>query len=896
MISFNLAGMWRCSIPGQLVLVRLPGTLDENGVGFPDDPKKQWRAEELRRAGLLEPDSPIITRLTRKYTYEGEAVFSRVIDWERPMGKRLFVQVGRARKLSLSVNGRQAPLYRPASLSTPYCFEVTGLMTGHDRLTFTSDNSYPGWPRESIVYSSAASDETQTNWNGLLGPMLLTEQPQTFLSDVRVYPAADEPRAVIEIDAPDGWRGVLRLNSEAFLKEVSVSVDVPPGKREITVPIPIDPAAKRWDLDQGALYSLSVSGEGLNTSRASFGIRRFEAVDGCLTLNGRRVFLRGETDCAVYPETGHCPTDVESWRDILGRYRAYGVNFVRFHSHCPPEAAFFAADEMGMLLQPELSNWDPAHAFSDAEARAYYRTELNAILRRLANHPSFVMLSLGNELGADEEAHSFMDALLDTARADDPTRLYADGSNTHYGERGENRASGFYTAMRYRDQGMRATCDGMTGWLNNEYPNTLHSYDGAVRALRRQSGQPIFSFEVGQYETLPDFSELDAFRGVTCPDNLRWARDKAQAKGLLARWDLMARAVGECGLRCYQAEVEAALRTDGYSGIVLLGLKDFPGQGTALTGMMNAHLKPKPWAFALPERFAAFFRDTLPLALLERFTYPAGETVRVRVLIANYGKSALTGDVTWSLTGGATALQGTLSGVCAPAGGLKDAGQLTLIPVIAGRAARLDLRLSFCGASNSYPLWIYEDTAPVCPASVAECRTLDERARRTLDEGGTVYLAPDSTKEALPHSIRAQFSPDFWSVRTFPHQDGGMGQLIDAGHPIFRDFPTASHNDWQWWPMANGRAMLLPRKLKCIVEEVDSFATMRSMARLFEARCGKGRVLVSSYGLHRLQEYPEARALQRSIYEYLDAHSAPPEQEISIELLEYLTGSPHKKQ
>ena len=170
---------------------------------------------------------------------------------------------------------------------------------------------------------------------------------------------------------------------------------------------------------------------------------------------------------------------------------------------------------------------------------------------------------------------------------------------------------------------------------------------------------------------------------------------------------------------------------------------------------------------------------------------------------------------------------------------------------------------------------------PHCPESVLECRTFDEKAERALRDGGIVYLAPDSTEEALPNSLKAQFSPDFWSVCTFPHQAGGMGQLIDDRHPLFANFPTESYNNWQWWPMANTRAMILPDRIDCIIAEMDSYAFLRPMARLFECRCGGGRLLVSSLGLHQLTQYPEARALQQAIYQYLPSDRFRPEQTLS---------------
>ena len=169
------------------------------------------------------------------------------------------------------------------------------------------------------------------------------------------------------------------------------------------------------------------------------------------------------------------------------------------------------------------------------------------------------------------------------------------------------------------------------------------------------------------------------------------------------------------------------------------------------------------------------------------------------------------------------------------------------------------------------------------PPCVHECRTLDDEALAVLEAGGTVYLSRDSTKEALPHAIQAQFSPDFWSVGTFPKQEGGMGQLIDAEHPIFDHFLTEPHTNWQWWPMASQRAMILPRRMKTIITEMDSYAYLRPMAKLIECRCRGGRLLISSMGLQHLMAYPEARALQQGIYRWLAEDAEGQCQEMTAE-------------
>lgn len=878
----DLSGIWKCEIPGQRAALRLPGTLDESGIGFPDDPGKQWKADEVRRIHFYRDGDPIVTRLTRKHTFEGQAIISRTVDWNMPEGQRIFVDVERSRKLLLKVNGQEAPLSAPASLSTPYRFEVTGLVTGHDEFVFLPDNSYPGWPRNAIVYSSAASDETQTNWNGLLGYVRLRTERQTFISNVRVYPHGQALDVCVELDSADPWHGILHVSSSTLENSASFPVDILPGKREIWFrSLTIKPEAPKWDIEEGNLHVLTVSCIGLETFSASFGLRNFSVENGCFILNGRRIFLRSEANCAVFPETGYPPMNVDAWKEILLKYRAYGVNCMRFHSHCPPEAAFAAADELGMLMQPELSHWDPAHAFATDEAKRYYETELQAILQHLANHPSFVMLTFGNELQADAAGHAFMDSMLSEAREYDSPRLYANGSNVHYGAIGADPASDFYTAMMYNDRDMRATCDGPKGWLNQEYPNTRRNYDETMAVLRQKTDQPVFSFEVGQYEVLPDFDEIYQYHGVTSPENLKHIQRKVHNKGLETDWQRMVEATGESALLCYRAEVEAALRTEEYSGISLLGLQDFPGQGTALVGMMNAHLTKKPYDFARPERFAAFFRDTLPLVLLEKYTYTTGETLTARVKMANYGKRDLSGSLTWDLQGEIFHRHGILPDTAVPAGHLTELGKIYVPLDNITKPQKLTLIVSFCGIKNSYPIWVYSDVQPVCPDGVYECRSLDEKAEQTLHNGGIVYLAPDSTEEALPHSIKAQFSPDFWSVCTFPQQAGGMGQLINASHPIFRSFPTEAYNTWQWWPMANQRAMILPARIDAIITEMDSYAFLRPMAKLFECQCGKGRLLASSLGLHQLTRHPEARALQQAIYTYLASDHFQPKQRLS---------------
>lgn len=888
---YDLSGMWTARLEnGTACPIHLPGTLDENGIGEKDEGKNQWHPDiTLGNLGLqAKADHVIATRYTRKVTWEGPVELTRKIPGDIPEGERVFLEAERARVLKLFIDGREIPHFRKPCLNTPQIFEVTGLWEKGGNICLTADNRYPGLPKKAILNSSAATDETQTNWNGILGYLRLRTERAVFVERIGVYPQGDRLKIQAELNSDREWRGRVTVRSEALEKTETMEVTLHKGRNPILFPLlALAQDIRRWDEEEGNLYSLSVELSGGEKKAVSFGIRTFGKNEkGRLTLNGRTIFLRSEANCAVFPETGHPPMDRESWEKILSTYRSYGVNCVRFHSWCPPRAAFEAADHMGMMMQPELSHWAPGDAFESEESFRYYQGELEETLAMLADHPSFVMMTFGNELAASELGHSRMSSLLELARSLDDTRMYAEASNPHYGQEGCEQKSDFYTAQQYCEYPLRATFANMEGYLNHSYPGAQRDYSVSMEELRKSYSGPVFSFEVGQYEVLPDFGELEEFHGVCLPENLRLIRKRVEESGLWPEWRRYVEATGELSRIGYREEIEAALRTEQMSGISLLGLQDFPGQGTALVGMMNSHMEPKPYPFARPEAFRRFFTDQLPLALLEKYTYDNTETMKAPIRIANYGKKELRGKLCCQLSGEGFCRKMELPEKAYPPGALTDAGQVEFSLDGLDRPVRLDLKLSIGEIENSYPIWVYPQVSPACPEGIYETGCLDERASEILRTGGKVYLSPKSSKEALPRSVQAQFTTDFWSVGTFDGQEGCMGQLIDDSHPLFREFPTEFHTNWQWWPMAVQRAVILPRQCRTMVGEMDSYAFLRPMAQLLEFRCGKGSVLFSSMGLQDLQQYPEARALLEAIYRYMDSDEFLPEQELSREELE----------
>ena len=952
-----LNGKWHVVLEdGTTGQMDLPGTLDENGIGHRDVGANQWHPDAVlgNAAGEIDKDAPIATRFTRRHTYEGEARISRKITVPDYGTDRLFVLAERARALRLLVDGEACSVFRQGTLSTPYIFELTGAAPGEHEFTFLSDNSYPGMPKAAIYYSSAATDETQTNWNGILGECSMYTRPQNFIDSLRVYPRAvkkeEKNKAggyVLDVcvELAPGAKKVYKdakiiLQSEALaageledtqtlteiisysgegLAEAGTDKEENPKTMEIWFrDLPLRENVKLWDEDEGNLYEMAVTldngmsaedkGGSTAECRTRFGIRSFgDNGSGRLALNGRAIFLRGEANCAEYPETGHPPMTIPEWKEMLLKYRSYGINFVRFHSHCEPEAAFAAADELGMLLQPELSHWDPRDAFGTEESYRYYRAELVDLLKTYANHPSFVMLTLGNELQAQDEGRERMRELVRTAKRMDPTRLYANGSNAFYGEEGCDPESDFYTSQSCKDVVIRGTFSGMRGYLNENYPSADRTYDEAMAEIRKEYQKPVFSFEVGQFEVLPDFEELESFHGISDPVNLKLIKKRVEERGLLPTWEKYVEATGELSRLAYREEIEAAMRTRELSGISLLGLQDFPGQGTALVGMMNSHLEPKPYDFARPERFREFFQECRILVKLPHYTYEAGERLIAEVEAANFGKRNIEGVFCWTLAGKKSVSE---NGNCEPAeikskntviatgedteiticrpGSYTEVGSLDIPLDFVEKNTALTLKVRIGDSISAYPIWVYRKTTPVCPENVYETRAFDVKTREILQNGGRVYLSPDADKESLPNSIKTQFTTDFWSVGTFADQEGGMGQLIDTEHPIFKEFPTDFHTDWQWWIMATKRAVILPHPMKTIITEMDSYAFLRPMAQMIEFRCLKGKVLLSTMELHKSQQYPEVRALQASIYTYLSGENFEPAEEITEEELSML--------
>lgn len=867
--------------------IQLPGTLDEHRLG----PKEEVATR----------------RLTRSHLYEGPARYERSVhipeDWR---GKSIFFKMERTRETELWIDGIKVGSSN--SLSTPQVYDLSEyLEPGTHVIAVVVDNRSGIMAWNSIRNSHMASDNTQTNWNGILGAIELFATAPVRIKRVRLYPQGKgkvQGKAVLRKPSGGVAAGKISLNvcdlagiKRYEIDDILFSMEGDTRETEVEFSIDAGEALRWWDEFDPALYTVHLTLEGSYGDRpvtdeqyAALGIRTFRVSGTQFEVNGKKTFLRGKHDGCVFPMTGYAPMDVDAWLNVFETAKAYGINHYRFHSWCPPEAAFEAADRVGIYLQPELPFWDPRTAFENDEEWKYFSREASRILEVYGNHPSFVMFAWGNELSGSLER---MEALVEEARQSDPSKLYAIGSNNFFGKAQAPLNSDYWTTFwtegtwnvkkaGYGGKHVRgATPHPTRGFINNSPPSSRKDYREEIRDVPI----PVIGHEVGQFQIHPNFQEIDKYEGVLEPGFLIRFRERAAESGLLPQADDFQAASGRLACLCYREEIEAALRTPGMAGFQLLDMQDFPGQGGAFVGILDAFMDSK--GIVAPEEWRRFCSEVVPLARLQRYVWTEGERFLAQVEVANYGPTSLdNATITWSImdSSGRSIERGGFSNAQIPQGALWSAGNLEFqIPQVAG-SEKWSLLIMIEGTpyGNDYPLWVYPDRVEVpIPASVVVADSLDERTRKELQDGRNVLLIP-AAHASFGNGPVGTFIPDFWCYPMFKKYDppGTLGILCDPAHPALSNFATAPHAEWQWWHlMRNSRAVVLDDAgsgYRPIVQVIDNVARQHKLGILFEAKVGNGKLLICSIDLWSGQDRAEVKQFLSSLLDYCSSDRFAP--------------------
>ena len=851
----DLSGLWRFQLdpmgfgktPGsELYLskltetITLPGSMDEGGKG-------------------IQNIVAHVDRLSRKFEYCGQAWYQREVvipeDWK---GKEVILSLERCHwETAVFVDGE--PVATDERLSTPNRFILTKQLTpGLHTLTLCVDNRLK-YPMDQWTHGT--TEYTQTNWNGVAGRMELIAKPACYIEKMDIYPDTETGKVKVSLalhTAGDPVKGTLTLHiREKGGKEVCRAV-VPvalSGAGMIEHELILGKGMKLWDEFSPALYDLTATldteaGEDLRSS--VFGMRHVEQGRHHVRLNGRDIHLRGVLDCCVFPITGYPATDVKEWKRIMGTVKDYGMNHIRFHSWCPPEAAFDAADELGLYLQVELPMWIKDVGRYPAR-RDFFEKEMYAILDEYGNHPSFILYCNGNE---NEGDFAVLEDLVKKGQAYDPRHLYsASTARTHV------KADQYYASHVAANVG-----DKNRRWITVYEGKPSTDWD-----LCEESAidVPVIAHETGQRCMYPNFEEMKKYTGVLEPRNFKVFQDRLARNGMLHQADEFFRATGAHTVLQYKEVNEALLRTSTSGGFQLLGLSDFPGQGSAFVGILDAFWESK--GLVTPEKFRESCAPVVLLARLPKRTYTNNETFTAKLGIYQFGPEAIRkGQLAWQLEGEAGDIVGSgkishkeipfstvdsLGVVNIPLDKVTAAGKYTLKARIAG------------GVCNEWDIWVYPAVKQPASEGYTYVRQW-EKAKELLLKGENVLLVPDSCA-----GRKAHFASHFWNPIMFNWKPMIVGTCIDHQHPAFRDFPTSYYADWQWWDILNyATAVDLTdmRTLTPVIQSIDTYEVNRKLGISFEANVAGGKLFVLCVDPEKdMEKRPAMQQLLTSVRNYV---------------------------
>ena len=667
-----------------------------------------------------------------------------------------------------------------------------------------------------------------------------------------------------------------------------------------------------WDEYHQPVYLLNIklsnNHKVLDARKVTFGMRKFATRGTNFTINNRATILRGKHDACVFPLTGCPPMDTEGWIHVFRIAKSYGINHYRFHTWCPPEAAFEAADKLGIYLQPELPFWNIK---SDTlRLMKMFMEEGTALLKSYGNHPSFVMFSMGNEISGDQK---ITEELIARLKKIDPRPLYTQGSNNNIGYSGPTASADYHTTARMPYKGninqlkydtilthvrlSHAFVDSNRGGiLNSCPPASTFNYDYAVSLAK----VPIIGHEVGQYQIYPDYNEIKKYTGILKPRNLEFFRDKLEQSGMIDQNTDFTKASGALAAMCYRAEIEAALRTKGFGGFQLLDLQDFPGQGTALVGILDAFMDSKN--VISREEWTRSCNDVVPLLLFDKFCWTSNETFKASIKVANYSDKNIKQDLNWEIkdTKGAILEIGTIGKAKIALGGLQDIGQIEFALKSIKKPDKITVKLSINNTSyeNLYPIWVYPvQDKPIQNGDVIVVKSLDSKVMASLNGGAKVLCFPEANS-VKQNSVGGLFIPDFWNFGMFkgiserlkkPVSPGTLGILTNPDHPIFNSFPTDFHTNWQWYSIIKCSNPLIlnktNRSYRPIVQVVDNLERNHKLGLIFEFKVGDGKLLICMSELNKLMGKPEAFQLYQSIINYMESDKFNPTESVTKEFL-----------
>ena len=909
--------------------IKLPGSLPAQGIGDDVTVNTKWTGGIVDRSWFTAPEYEKYRQpgnvkvpfwLQPEKYYAGAAWYQRDVDVPKEwQGKRIVLSLERPHwETRVWVDGKLIGTNN--ALATPHDHDLGQLAPGKHTLTIRVDNRMVVDVGQD---SHSVSDHTQGNWNGIVGRIELRATPRVWIEELQVYPHTANHSITVKgklgnatgiegsgtivlscdrIDLSTDIHGIWKTNHISWGREG--------GRFEADLSLETTSSSwSEWNEFRPVLYALGVSLNGETSKKpVVFGFREISTDGTQFTINGQKTFIRGTLDCCIFPKTGHPPTDVAEWKRIISVAKAHGLNLIRFHSWCPPEAAFVAADELGFYFHIEASSWaNSSTSLGDGKpVDAWLYAETDRILKYYGNHPSFILMPYGNEPGGGKHA-AWLAKWVSHYKAQDSRRLWTSGAG--WPQLAENQ---WHCTP---DPRVQAWGGGLKSRINGRPPETRSDYRSYISARK----VPVVSHEIGQWCVYPNFDEIKKYTGYLKPKNFEIFRDTLNAHGMgdLAKQFLLAS--GKLQTLCYKEDIESALRTPGMGGFELLDLHDFPGQGTALVGVLDPFWEEK--GYVTPAEYSRFCNSTVPLARMSKRVFTTDETLEADLEVAHFGPAPLeNAAITWKLVGddqkvvasGQLPATSVLVGNGTPLASIKIDLQSVPAPARYKLVGTVSTPSHFVSAAvkrvpattfaNDWDIWVYPpkaDTQPP-PAGVTITEELNDSALAALAAGGKVLLTipPKQVKNAAKDKVVMGFSSIFWNTAwTHRQPPTTLGILCDPKSPALADFPTDYHSNWQWWYLiTRAGAMILddlPPALRPTVQVIDDWVTAHRLGLVFEAKVGQGRLLVTSIDLKDgLETNPVARQMRASLLRYMGSDRFKPAVEVTADQVRGLMTAP----
>ena len=756
-------------------------------------------------------------------------------------------------------------------------FWVNGTYVGHNACycgTYKYNITDLVKPGERVVVAARVRNDVPSrkglmSWiqrfGGLYRSVELDATPALLIDDAHVVGDLDQRNCVVHVRVRVAGSGAAP-SSEATLQVNIATLDgTPAGKAlamvqlnsdptlDVAVPVTLTPL-RAWSPEEPNLYRadivLRVNGQAVDGWVERFGVRKWEVRGGNFYLNNRKYFIRGYGDDYVYPLTISSPASRDAHRQHLQLAKSYGFAYVRHHSHCEVPEFFEAADEVGIMVQPEMPYYG---ATPSAGAPEYFKPkeDLTELYTHYRRYVSLSTYCTGNEghLGSpiDREVYQLAKTL-------DPTRLalhqdggknLKDNSDFHQGpvvpwNAGTQDASWPFTAHEYLNL------------ATEEDPRLAVKYTGAV---------------------LPPVK----------PEDFRAVLDKA---GLSWDWGVATLDAGNQLQRVYQKHgLEKARRDPACGGYIYWTIIDVGSP--AAQGLFNQFCEPK---VSTAEYFRQFNSPTVVLAKFTptEWILRGGDSLKVEWWLSPFDAKPLRGQpVAWRLEQDDKVLaSGQLPPVDAEAGDVKIIGSTELKTPDLTKPAKLHLvaELPGTGISNSWDLWVFPrataqpDAGKGIGAVPSLYRALKGRYPALVEvsepvTGGPELLLAEHFDGAVTSALA---QGKMVLVLRLPGEAPGVqlgwwaiskqaGTAV-ARHPAFGDFPHDGCLNELWFRLVHRTVSPVDGAWHHVEPLMVGRGGAGCLVHVFQARAGHGKLLAS--GLNLLSDNPEAEYLLDQFIRY----------------------------